>query len=736
MVEENVDKDFCEFENIKKKLLKIDKFDNKETKTQKLNQENLYNELFNDFLYNGQIFKNRFCFNNLTDNFLYKNGMPTNEYVSFYQNVAKSDVGIIFTGGVYVGIENFKKLSDHAVIVEDLGQEGFYKNFTNEIHTTGAKIFLKIKSIYGRADYHNKFLNIFNYSASMNKNLNDSKMPCARLGDNKCDSIVKEFGDIANFAQKVNFDGILIDGTLFSIVGELSSKEFNRRKFGYYNDIKDISKKILKNIKQKTKNCIIFYEFSFSSFLKEIYGKNAKFIKTLKNLDLKVNKYEICEYMKFLVENGVDGFVFKLGTYESEFLSQFNQFECENLFFEFYRDIREYFTNSEILNKFGEKVLLIYNDNILKLEKPSQIIQNETCEFIDVTKFIYSDFDYIKNLKMQNNSNLCLKCSICNDVASKFGKVSCTINPNLLSEELIQVETRKNKNVAVVGAGVSGINATIYLATRGFNVDLYDSNSILNKTGRCGEIFGFDERLNYYNNFIENKLGELIKKGQVKLKLGTKFTADSDNLNNYFSIIVATGFHERFLEVTGAVLRNVKSIYDVLESENTIESKKNIVIYAKSEISFKLALYLLSKKKHVTIVIQNLERILKMPNDRLTYYLFMLNELRAKVYLFSRIKRIENDFVELIINNKLKNENFSSIILNSKSNNSYPFEAKAKTVDCDLLVYEPELYSNNKLYYDLVKKKYKGELYLIGNALQISGMEDDIKTAYYVAKNL
>lgn len=735
MVDENIEKEICDFSNIKTKLLKH-RTENKTQSSNNKTHDESVELLLQDFTANDLEFKNRFCFYNLTDNFLYKNGMPTDDYIKFYQNIAKSDVGLIFTGGVYVGIESSKKLSDFAVIVETLGQENFYQNFTNEIHTTGSKIFLTIKSIYGRADNHNKFLNIFNYSASINRNINDSKMPCARISDSKCDDIVKEICDITKFAEKVNFDGILIDGSLFSIIGELSSKEFNRRKFGYYNDIKDISNKILKSINKTVKNYNIFYEFSFSSFIKEVYGKNVKTIKSMKNLSLNIDKEKVLEFMTNLVKNGIDGFVFKFGTFETEFLSEFNQFECESMFAEFYKDIRNYFEKNEVKNKFGNKVLMVYSDNILNLSKASEIVEKEICEFVEITKSIYSDFDYIKNIKTQNNSNLCLKCSICNEKTRKYGKIECTINPDLLSKDLVPVNILRNKNVAVIGSGIAGINASIYLAIRGFNVDVYEENSTLNKTGRCNEIFGYDSNLKYYNDYLENILNGFIKKGKIRLFLNTKFTSGNNNLNDYFSIIIATGFHERFLEVTGAVLKNVKSIYDVLDSEKEIEQKNSIVIYAKTELSFKLALYLLSIKKHVTIVIQNLDEILKMPYDRLTYYLYEFEQLKVKVNLFSRIKRIENDFVELIINNKIKNESFSSIILNSKSNNSYPYEAKAKTVDCDLLIYEPELYPNNKLYYDLVKKKYRGELYLVGNALQISGMNDDIKTAYYVAKNL
>ncbi len=102
----------------------------------------------------------------------------------------------------------------------------------------------------------------------------------------------------------------------------------------------------------------------------------------------------------------------------------------------------------------------------------------------------------------------------------------------------------------------------------------------------------------------------------------------------------------------------------------------------------------------------------------------------------AKLKRIESDFIELIINNKLAKEKFGTIIMNMKSKIKYKYEAKAKSIDCDLLIYEPEIKPNNRLFYELVLKKFSGGLYMIGNALQKSNIEGDIKTAFFVSKNI
>ena len=729
MRNEEIENGKLDFDSIKENILN--------ESFEKFEPENLNsNILFENTEINELVLKNKFCFYNLTDDFLYKCGTPTDDYLRFYENIARSDVGLIFTGGVYAGLHENKKQQDIPCIDSSLNQETFYKDFTSKIHTTGAKIFLTIKSAYGRADSFNKKFNIFNLSSSFNADYNNVRVPTLRISDGDCDYISKEFGKYANFARRANFDGILIDGSLFGLLGEFTSSEFNRRIFGYYSDISDLPLKILKEIKKQVGNINIIYEFSFDSFINEVYAENYKLIKSIDMINNKFDKSRIFDLMAKLVAAGVDGFMFKFGTYETEFLSEFNQFECENIFEKLYLEIREYFNKNKIKNKFNNNVIIISQDNFVNINKISREIENKSCDFIDVTKNIYANSNYVKNLKSHIISNLCIKCSVCNNLSTKMKRVECTINPNLLSEDFVNADKYINKKVAVVGAGVSGINCANILADRGFSVELYEEKDILNYSGRLQEIFESDYLLKRYNDEIETRLKSNIKSGRIKLQLNRKFDAGDVKKNEYFSVIVSTGFKEKFLEVVGAVLKNVKSIYEVLDDKELLYNKNNIIIYANSELSLKTAIYVSNIVKNVSIIINNTDFLHKMPNDRLTYYLYKLSNMRIKVYVMSRLNRIENDFVEVIINNKIKTKFFPAVILNSKMNKELPFEPRAMNLDYDLLIYEPEIYSNNRLYYDLVKDGFKGEIYLIGNALSIGDMNDDIKSAYYVAKNL
>ena len=708
-----------------------------ESKDINKNKTTDYSPVFNEFLLNNLKLKNHFYFYNLSDNFLFDEfGNPTEKFFSFYDSIAKSDVGLIFTGGVYAGLKENIDIKNLPVINNNTKSMNMFIKTISAIHTYGAKFFLTIKSIYGRADNKHKFLKIFPYSASYIKSYHEPKLPCVRLSDGVCYQIVDDYKKIAQRAIIAGFDGVLIDGNLFGLVGEFSSGEFNKRKFGYFSELIDLPLKIVTNITKDNKNINIIYRFTLDSILNLIYGKNKNKINTIKSIPKKARTINVLNFLTSLVNAGVDGFIFEFGTLETEFFSVFNQFQRENLYEKIIYDIRKYFNENSIKNKFDMPVTLMVKDNYNRIGTCANIVRNDAINLFDVTKNVYSDNRFLLNEKMKKQSNLCLKCSYCDDLAKKCGVVECCINPNLFNEKLISISKLNNQKIAVVGAGVSGIVCALTLASRGYQVDLYDKNNTINKNSRRCEIFNFDNLLSNYNNYLEESVNDYIKHGKIKLFLNTNFDIKNVDVNLYYSIIVATGFHERFLNITGAILKNVKSIYDVLDSEKIFDKKNSIVINAKSELSFKLSLYLLLQKKKISIIIQNPNFLKKMENDRLTYYLYMFKKLKANIYFLSKIKYIQEDFVELFINNKTKNDDFQSLVLNYVSGLKISFEPKAKTVDCDLFIYEPDVYSNNRLYYELVKKQYKGQLYLIGNALEIGDLASIVQSGYFVGKNL
>ena len=310
--------------------------------------------LFKNYSISGVSFKNKLCFLGLNDNcFCDRNGIPSDEYFEFYKKIAKSGVGLIVTGGAYAGLNLFsvKHKRNYSKIGYSTEEADIYSAFTRLLHTFGTKVFFKIKTIFGRGDDKNGVFCNFSRTASKIRCYNNCLLPTVKLSDGKCDKIVQEISKMAKFAVETDFDGIMIDASLFGLIGEFSSHELNTRKLGYYSEKIDFLKKILNKFKEAGIRKNIFLEMSISSFCKNIFGKDFLKIKTIKNFEKDCSEKVNLEFLESLVKLGVDGFIFKFGTFETEFLSTFNAFESENLLKNIYLKIQKYFDDKNILNK-------------------------------------------------------------------------------------------------------------------------------------------------------------------------------------------------------------------------------------------------------------------------------------------------------------------------------------------------------------------------------------------------
>ena len=389
------------------------------------------------------------------------------------------------------------------------------EKFTSEIHSFGTKIFFKINSHFGRGDSRNKLLNLFVRSAGFNSPIDSLKVPTLRISDGTLNALVKQTAKIASFADKIGFDGLVVDASLFGVFGEISSFEMNKRCFGYFNEKIDFMRKFLARISENFKEKIVIFQFSFRSFIEEIYGAEIKKIKTLKSFASIKNQAKIFEFLQKLVELGVDGFKFEFGTFETEFLSTFNELEGERFLYDFYAKINSFFKAKNILNRHGNKVVLIYHDNINSLSSLSSV--SEENFVFDISKQILSNLNYLNEFRQNLPYKTCIKCSLCNYACKEENRLGCSINPELF-DNLKQTE-KLNEKIAVVGSGYSGLCAAIYLAERGASIDLFEAENSVNLHGKCREIFGFNEPLKNFNNYLQSRLNFLISNKKINLIL-------------------------------------------------------------------------------------------------------------------------------------------------------------------------------------------------------------------------
>lgn len=669
-------------------------------------------------------YKNSLYFENLNDSEFFDATGAKPEFNLFYKRIIKSGVGTIVFGGLFLGD---KKTNQKARLTLNDNTKDAYKEIVKYAHSSGSKIYLKVKSCWGR------FMDIKclskNYKIASNYGVDpeNKQRILIRASDNCCAEIVNDFARISMLASCVNADGIIIDATYSNLIGEMSMPEYNKRVFGYYSDVDDLLNKMLKIV--HSHNTQIILKISIDTLF-EFNNKNANRDKINRNFD----KFKTFERLFGFIKRGVDGFEFIFGTRENEFLSIFNEFENELIYKSFYSDFRNYLNTNNIKNKFGEDVIIFCHDNFIDFNQASTLVKNNIVNLINVTRNIYSDTKFIKNYLNKKLSLNCIKCSNCDKISHFKNKIECTINPHLTDFNFISSDN-KNQLVAIVGSGISSLICALTLISRGYKVHLFEQKNTLNPIGKLTTIFESEISLKNYFSQIENKILNYQEKGGIKIFTETKFEATNENLNTYQSIILGTGFKTKLLSITGAVQSHVHNIYEVLNNESLIARHNKIIIYAKSILSLKLAIYLCKLHKNVEIIIKDTQFIIKNKNANLLYYFWNLYQNGVNIYFNSRITKINGDNLDLNFDRNLDKNSISSLYKILSNENKQPVNTLINT-DCDLLVYEPEIIPNNNLFTQIVMKQYKGEVYLIGNALENSEFEDIIKSGYFVGKNL
>lgn len=686
------------------------------------NVSNNIKELFNK---NG-VMKNSFYFENLTDDPFFDISGAKKDFVNFYKKIIKSGVGCVILGGVYLGFNDLKQNNLSRITTEE-NIISAYKEIVLFAHSLNCKIYLQIKSIYGRFNHLYAINKKFKRGSNFGLDPENKTRVILRLSDEKCNEMINDFCRISMLSTIAGFDGIVIDASYSNVIGELSSIEYNKRIFGYYSNTNDFLSKALKHVDSKNKSIIIKY--NFFSFIDE---SSEEFYLCKINRNIKIK--DIINNLLKLVPLGVDGFEFTFGSYANDFLSKFNGYQDELIFEDFYTEFRKELNNKKIKNKFNEDVNLLCHDNINNFDKITSNVKNNIINLIDITRNIYSDNDYLKNLYYKKPNLNCIKCSYCDQKTQFNNKISCLINPNLLRfDELKQIS--KGEIIAIVGSGISGLICALTLANRGYMIHLYEQKNELNPMGKICTIFGSDQLLDEYYKHIESLIKDLVKRKKIQLFLNQKFKIE-DVVITYHSIIIATGFKVKLLSIVGAVQSHVYNIYDTLKNENVFKNKKHIVIYAKSELSLKLANFLANQKgKNITIIIKDVDFLLCNKNANLSYLFYNLYQNNTKIMFLSKIIKINEDNIEVNFCKNIDPKSISSYI-KIISNDKINLDRRQQNIDCDLLIYEPDIVPNCDLYAQIISQRFPNEVYLIGNALENSSLAENIQGAYFVGKNL
>lgn len=275
----------------------------------------------------------------------------------------------------------------------------------------------------------------------------------------------------------------------------------------------------------------------------------------------------------------------------------------------------------------------------------------------------------------------------------------CALNPQTMQSYKYYIQEAKvKKNVAIIGGGVGGMEAALVLKKRGHTPVIYEKSSQLGGVfiaAAAPEFKSHDKKLlKWYET-------QLRKEGiEVHFNHEVKELTDL-NVDDY---VIATGAVEKKLRIPGA--ENAISAIDYLLGRSDVGN--NVIIIGGGLTGCEIA-YDLHRKGKSPILVEMLNDIITAPNLCLANSSFLRDYFKANqvpVYLEHRSKEIHKD----------------GVVVADKNGNEF-------TLPCDSVILS--------VGYDPAPLEGSGKnIYVVGDAAKVGNLRSAIWSAWDVAMKI
>lgn len=475
----------------------------------------------------------------------------------YFTERARSGVGIIITGGYspnrlgrltpFAGTFNSKKIALA------------HQKLTSKIHAVGpTKILLQLLHA-GRYSYHPLCV-----SASRMKSPISPFTPFALPGW-MVESTIEDFIRAASLAQYAGYDGIEIMGSEGYFIHQFFSSKTNKRTDQWGGSLENrcrLGVEIVRRIRQQLGPDFLI---TFRVPLLDLLTDGSTWT-------------DVEYYAKQIEKAGADLLNSGIGWHESRVPTIGSMVPAAAF--------------SSITHKLKSvvKIPVVASNRFNDPEQIENALNDNHADIISMARPFLADPAFVE--KARNNQasriNPCIACNqACLDHIFSQKRASCLVNPQACEEnKWKQIPTTNHKKIAVVGAGVAGLNAALVLLKKGHKVSLFESSESLGGQFQlAGLIPGkkdYLKSLTHWKQEIE-RLG-----GVINFKTHIQTT---DQLQDFDHVVVSTGVKPRKPQIPGIDLSHVMSYEELLRHPSL--TAKNIVIIGAGGIAVDVTSYLL-----------------------------------------------------------------------------------------------------------------------------------------------
>ncbi|MEG0291941.1 MAG: FAD-dependent oxidoreductase [Anaerovoracaceae bacterium] len=719
-----------------------------------------YNDLFSPITINRLKVKNRIVMAPMGNiSMCDETGRPNDKMLQYFFARAKGGTGLLTTGLVPIshGIDNsiteVGKLSYFPRIDRSRTVFAGWRDLAQGVHSYGSRIFIQLSPGLGRVGnpqcvITQKKLPV---SASFNPNFYMPQIPCIRLSDRSLDRIIKNTGQASADAKVAGIDGVYLHGHEGYLLEQMTNTAFNRRNIGKYKDPQRFGIDLIKEIRRRVgPDYPIMYRIDLSLALNETYGEAGMDEKALKKFKNGRTIDESYEYMKSLVEAGVDMFDVDLGCYDNWWLPHPPSGMPPGCFLKVSKYVKDRFEADNVLSNAGVPVPVVGVGKLGYPDLAEKALRDKDCDMVMLGRPLLADAEWANKAFAGEIEEIrpCISCQEgCINEFVEGGHPQCAVNPLTGFEDVLESEPKPavvSKRLAVIGAGPAGVTCALTAAKRGHKVDLYEKSDILLGKIVPGSMPKIKFDLANYTKFLESQVMKSVDAGDINLYKNTEVEIELLKDKGYDGVIFANGganITPRIKDMDK--VRTVQAV-DLLMDKSLAEDSERVIVIGGGVVGCETAYFLkyeLNKKVAVVEMQPNMmEGVCTANRGHLLHYM-----KKGHIELFNCSKVIAFVKGGIKIERKTSKNvpnpyNCWTPVLPKNVENPMekPIgeEAEVRTLRGDLVVLAIGNSAKDSLYFEAQRLNVAKEIYNIGDSFTQGKVLEATKSGYNLAIRL
>lgn len=580
-----------------------------------------YDVLFTPFKIGNMVVKNRIVQCPHGTNAANADGTLTDNRIDFYARRAQGGVGLIIEGCTFISQELASGCIEGAI--EEKYAVSRQSALVEAVHRHGAKIAIQLSCGVGRNAFPNRFRNPM--SASALPATLDPSIICKPMDKEDIAKVMNWFTNAAANAKKAGFDAIEIHAHAGYLIDQFLSPQWNLRTDEYGGSVENRCRFALEAVEA----------------VKAGAGKDMPVIMRI-SMD---HRYpggrtldDSVEILKILEKGGVDAFDVDAGSYET----------IDYIFPPAYLGDACMAYVTEAARKAVS--VPIMNAGNHTPETAVELIESGNADFVMFARGLIADPDLPKKLREDRREDLrpCIRCNedcIGRTNAGKMAMLSCAVNTEACQERWMSIpKTETPKKVCVIGAGPAGLEAARTAAISGHKVTVFEADSRIGGMVTAAMTPSFKNQLKalikYYGVQLE-KLG-------VEIKLSTRVSADSPEVQGFDRYIIAVGSEPFTPPIPGMDRDNVITVQQAHRHKESIKGDR-IVICGGGQSGCDCALELAADFGLKPVIVEMAPKL--SPDLNMMSHAGLdrkIKEYNVGVYTSCRVKAVEDDGVHIL----------------------------------------------------------------------------------------